>query len=236
MTTNPVSAFPSRGRSTRTKITETLLPATTGLTGWPARVLATDLENRHIQVQAVDGVTQPVEVKVAAGVLLQPQVGDTVWVSGSAGVSAGAWVLMVLARATHVDNPATLSVPGAQHVVLSAPHMRLEGQQSVGLETKNLNVKADHVGLHTGVIRATTYILKFVAQRLNVWGQVIHTQAQSMITRADQRVTRIDGADIMRSDQFVLNSKQLVQIKTEGMVQVKAKGNVTVDGRQIFLG
>jgi hypothetical protein len=212
-------------------------PLALGPSGWAARVLSLDTDTGQVQVQAIEGETPPVVVKVAVGALLQPQVGDSVWVSGGiSGSSQGAWVLMVLARATHIDNPATLSVPGAQHMVLSAPHVRVEGKQSVELETKNLHVKADQVGLHTGVIRATTYILKLVAQRLNVWGQVMHTQAQSIITRADQRVTRIDGADIIRADQFVLNSQQLVQIKTEGMVQVKAKGNVTMDGRQIFLG
>ncbi|MDM0029787.1 DUF3540 domain-containing protein [Variovorax saccharolyticus] len=160
---------------------------------------------------------------VGAGILVQPQSGDRVvlYVDGEQ-----AWVVALLELASGHDE-VQLSVVGAQSLQLQAPKL--------ALKAKELAVDTERAVLRTGLLQFSAHVVKAVAQRLSVWADLIHAQSQTTIVRTDQRVTQVDGADILRARQVLTEGEELVRIEAP-LVQVQGKENVFVNGKRISMG
>lgn len=185
----------------------------------PATVVALD-DGLRVQVagESVHRVAQ-----MAAGALLQPQVGDTVLLAMH---DADCWAVLVLARHA-ASQTAQLTVPGAATVLLTAP--------ALSLQVDELNVSAARTAARLGAVRLSARVLHVVAQRLALWADVIHTQAQSLVLRAEQRVTRIDRVDLLQAGQVLMQGEQLIQLEGR-QIQAQAKENVLIDGKRILMG
>jgi hypothetical protein len=202
-------------------------PAGSGFAGWhSARVRAVAPQ---LQVQPA-GQSQTHVARLAASALLQPQVGDLVllaWPDGHC------WVLSVLER--HAGSPARLSVPGASSLALSSPKLQLQADHSLDIQTHRLELQAQHSQLRMGVVKLTARLVQVAAERLCTWAEVIQTRAQSLLVRAEQRVSQIDQVDLLHAGQVLTQADQLMQLKARHL-QAKAEETVVVDGKQILLG
>jgi len=163
-----------------------------------------------------------VPVQLAAGVLLQPAVGDTVAVLRG----MESWIIAVLTRANATD-AAVLGVGAAASMVLQAPLVELRAHE--------LRVQAAKATAHLGSVKLSARVMKVVGHRLAVWADLLLVQANSLATRAEQRVTRIGGADVLNAGQIHSRSEELTRIDSD-FVQIQAKRTVMVDGKRIHMG
>lgn len=164
-----------------------------------------------------------VVARAADGLLLQPVAGDVVLVAQI----GDEWrVLMVLDR-NPVAGPAVLSVPHVESLRVEAPRL--------SLHSHDLDVRAQRTTASLGVVRLSAQALRMAAQRVAVWADSLHTWARAVALRADMRVARIDGADVLHADKMLTEVDDLARLNG-GQVQVGARENVLIDGKRISLG
>lgn len=168
---------------------------------------------------------------LAVSSLLQPMVNDEVLL---AVLGAEFWIVSILSR--HAPGlAAQIAVPGASALTVSAPALTLQTESTLKLSSSELDVHAEAVAAHFGVLRLTVRVLQAAAGRLQLWANLLQTRARSLSLRAEQRVTKIDQADLLQAGQVLTEGEQLVQLRAR-QIQVQAKENVMVDGKQIFMG
>ncbi len=168
---------------------------------------------------------------IAAGLLLLPNQGDTVLLGCDQ--SSGCWIVSVLARRALL--PAQITVAGATEVTIAASTLTLHTESALRIRSAELDVRSDSVSAHLGVLRLTVRVLQAAAGKLQVWANLLQARVSSLAVRAEQRVTKIDQADLLQAGQLLVDGEELVQLRAR-QIQVQAKQNVMVDGKQILMG
>lgn len=168
--------------------------------------------------------------RLAFGMLLQPEVGDTVLV-GSDGTTC--WILQVLCR-TGVPR-ARIAVPGANCLHIEAPQLSLCGDRTLHLETPKLSLVAASAELRVGVLHGVARSVQFVAGRLQVWAHFLQSCARTISVSADQRMTRVARSDTLEARDLRLSGEQIAELHGR-QVRIKADENVLIDGNKILMG
>lgn len=164
-----------------------------------------------------------VDARVADGLLLQPGRGDTVIASRI----DGEWrVLIVLNRHTP-EGAAVLRVPHSETLRIEAPILFLSSCE--------LEVHAQRATARLGLVRLSAQALRMAAHRVAVWADSLHIKTRSIALRADMRIARVDGADVLHAGQQLTEVDDLVRLDGR-QIQVVAKDNVLIDGKRISLG
>lgn len=184
------------------------------------------------------GKVQAVEAFVAASCLLRPEVGDVVLISpASAGANGqftgGWWLLAVLRRGQ--EGLATVQVPGAQAVSLSAPSLQLQGDQQIAIRSADLVVEAQRASLRTKFMQMTAGTVSTVAQHLTTIADKLDSLARDVLLRCSNRVSNIDEVDALQTGQLSIQAKETL-IAESTQVVINANDNVRIDGQRILMG
>lgn len=170
------------------------------------------------------------EAKLAASALLQPQPGDRVllaWCDGQC------WVVSVLELRT--AGAAQISVPCTGTLTISHPSLQLHASQRLNVQAHALHVDAQTTRAHLGVTKLAARAIQVAAERVSLWADLVQTRAQSLLVRAEQRVTKIDQADLLQAGHVITEVDHLMQLKA-CHIQAKAQETVLMDGKQILMG
>lgn len=187
----------------------------------------THLQPLQVQIMGVD---QAQFAQLAAGALLQPEVGDQVLLACSADQC---WLTTVLQRDT--ASPARISVADAHSLNLVHPRLHLKASKSLQMHAHSLQVHAEHAQARLGVVKLASRLVQVAAERICTWAEHLHTQAHSVVVRAEQRVTKVDQVDLLQAGQVMTEAEGLMQLKARHL-QAKAKDSVFIDGKQILMG
>jgi len=178
----------------------------------------------------IEGADQPQFAQLAASALLQPEIGDLVLLARSLDQC---WLTSVLQRNT--VGPAHIGVAHAQSLHLVHPRLHLQGTHSLQIHAHSLQVHAEHAQVQLGVVKLASRLVQIATERLCTWAEHIHTQAHSLVVRAEHRVTKVDQVDHLQAGQVLTEAEGLMQLKARHL-QAKAKDSVFIDGKQILLG
>lgn len=181
---------------------------------------------------------RPLSARRAASCLLEPAVGDTVWVVGEPGQEG--WVLAVLERsqgsATAITVPGDLSVAatgrltlaGAEGVDLtSAKGLRLHG------DAMEVQARTAHVTLRDLTVLARTVFASLV--EVTRVGRVLQLLVDRVTQRSQHSVRAIEGLDSTRAGTVDLRAQGRANIQATHAL-VNGKDLVKMDGGQIHLG
>ncbi len=211
-----------QARSFLTSASPAVLPATSesSLEWHVAQVSSVNLNLLELSLSP-GGVLE--DARPADGLLIQPGVGDTVIASRI----DGAWrVLMVLNRHSP-GGAAVLRVP-------NAGSLRIESSR-LCLSSSEFEVHAQRTTARLGLVRLSAQALRMAAHRIAVWADSLHIKTRCVALRADMRIARVDGADVLHAGQLLTEVDDLVRLDGR-QVQVGAKENVLIDGKRISLG
>lgn len=174
----------------------------------------------------------------AASCLLEPAVGDTVWVVGEPGQEG--WVLAVLERAE--GSATTLTVPGDLSVAATG-RLTLAGAEGVDLTSaKGLRLHGDamevqartaHVTLRDLTVLARTVFASLV--EVTRVGRVLQLLVDRVTQRSQHSVRAIEGLDSTRAGTVDLRAQGRANIQATHAL-VNGKDLVKMDGGQIHLG
>ncbi len=182
------------------------------------------------------GQAQDIEASVAASCLLRPEVGDVVLVcpvEAPGNQPPGWWVLAVLRRAQ--AGAATLRVPGATAVTMSAPELHLRAEDAMTLASAGLRVEARRVDLRGSVLQATADTVGAVARKLTLVADKLDTLARDVVLRSRHRVSKIDEVDSLQAGNLSIQVEETA-IAEGGQVVINARDNVRIDGQRILMG
>ena len=169
--------------------------------------IVTELDGRHVSARR------------AATCLLQPNVGDEVWVARLG--DGRTYVLSILERSD--TSSAELSIEG--DISLEAPSGRLRMVASEGLEM-----------VSPSAVSITTRRFELVARgpRLLVAG-ALETVAERFVEQAKRAYRTIDDIEQVRVGQLDMSAKGTLRMHAKNAL-VTAMSLVKVDGKQIHMG
>ncbi len=164
-----------------------------------------------------------VRARRASGCLVQPEPGDLVLAACSAGLDP--LIITVLVRATAA--PATLSVPGAEGLTLTAPMLALRAPSlEVEAETGRFTITQTHVfGRAAHVVLDTVETLYTTLQQY----------AEKLVVKAAQALRIVDGIDSTTAGTVLVQAKQ-AHIVQAAQVVTSATEDVRLDGERISMG
>ena len=178
------------------------------------------------------------EAKRAASCLLEPELGDLVWIAGQAG--AGFYVLSVLERAS--DGPAQLRVDGSASLHATGG-LELRGDAGLTLLTPaKLQLSGDEVAATGRVaelaftdLRAYVRTVFASLARVTRVGEVLELFVERFTQRSKHSVRAIEGVDQTSADTIKLEAKTAASLSSKHAL-VTGEKLVKLDGGQIHLG
>jgi len=167
--------------------------------------------------------TSLVRARRAAGCLVQPEPGDLVLAACTAGLDP--LIIAVLVRATTA--PATLSVPEAEGLTLSAPVLALRAPSlEVEAETGRFTITDSHVfGRAAHVVLDTAETLYTTLQQY----------AEKLVVKAAHALRIVDGVDSTIAATVLIQAKQAYVVQATQIV-TSASEDVRLDGERISMG
>jgi len=174
----------------------------------------------------------------AAGCLLEPAIGDRVWVVGEAGGES--WVISVLERGS--EGPAVLSAPG-DVTIRAEGTLTMAGGEGLQMTTPHgLGVSADELQVQAKTGRAAISELSLVVRSMFASvtkatrvGQVLDLLVDRVTQRSAHSVRVIEGLDRTQAQTLDLRASGDAHIQATHAL-VNGKNLVKMDGGQIHLG
>lgn len=178
------------------------------------------------------------EAKRAASCLLEPAIGDLVWIAGQAG--AGFYVLAVLER--EGAGPAELRVEGSASLRATGA-LELRGDEGLTVATPaKLQLSGDEVSatgrvaqLAFGELRAYVRSVFASLARVTRVGEVLELFVERVTQRSKHSVRAIEGVDQTSADTIKLDAKTAASLSSKHAL-VTGEQLVKMDGGQIHLG
>jgi hypothetical protein len=159
---------------------------------------------------------------VAAGLSYGLCRGDTVL---AVHLNSQCWVLEVLQLA---DNPTRqFHVHAASSIRLMAEHIELK--------TGVLQVQATGSVFRMGMVRITATSVTAVCHKIHTWTRNWFLRARVVATRATQRISRVDTADVLRAHDVDVQLTGAHNI-TAQETHISARDNASMNGRKVLLG
>lgn len=162
------------------------------------------------------------ETMVAASLSYELCKGDTVL---AVHLDSQCWVLEVLHLA---------DTPARQYTVQAASCIRfLAGH--VELKTGVLQVQATASVFRMGMVRITATSVTVVCQKIHTWARNWFLRARVVATRANQRISRVDTADVLRAHEVDTQLTGAHNVKAQES-HIAARDNASLSGRKVLLG
>ena len=158
----------------------------------------------------------------AASCLLEPAERDVVL---AVRTGTDLYVLAILERPS--ETAATLSVPGADSVTVSQPH--------VAVCCDTLEVDADRTTLRSRVAQIAGRTLSAVAERLDVVARTLRRSADHEFSHAKTASRTVEGAESVTAGELMLEARSALTQRA-GIVLVDAREDVRVNGERITMG
>jgi hypothetical protein len=158
----------------------------------------------------------------AASCLLEPAERDVVL---AVRTGTDLYVLAILERPS--ETAATLSVPGADSVTVSQPH--------VAVRCDTLEVDADRTTLRSRVAQIAGRTLSAVAEQLDVVARTLRRSADHEFSHAKTASRTVEGAESVTAGELMLEARSALTQRA-GIVLVDAREEVRVNGERITMG
>jgi hypothetical protein len=124
------------------------------------------------------------------------------------------------------------------------PHRRFQVQGA-----SSIRLRADHIELNAGTLQATAAgavfrmgIVRFratsvlaVCHKIHTWTRNWFLRAQVVATRAHQRISRVDAADVLRATELNVQLSGAHNVTAQES-HVVARDNASLSGRKVLLG
>lgn len=185
------------------------------------------------------GQALPCNATVASACLLQPEPGDLVLLCRTPSPGAGGepdrwWLLSVLQRG-QPEALATLSVPGADEIVLKAPKLSLATPGCLHVAAGDVAVRALKTSVHSESVQVVMATGHVVARQLTRMAHAFHSLADTVTEHCRTRVTVVDEVNSTQAGTELVESKDAMLLKG-GQVMVDAEKTVRIDGKHILMG
>ncbi len=174
----------------------------------------------------------------AASCLLQPGVGDRVWVVGEAGREH--YVIAVLERGS--EGPAVCSLPGDAALraegtltVAGGTGLRLTTPQGMGVSANELSVQAGRGRAVLGELSVVARSMFASLDKVTRVGRVLELFVDRVMQRSAHSVRVIEGLDRTDAQTLDLRASDDAHIQATHAL-VNGKNLVKMDGGQIHLG
>lgn len=213
-----------------------------------ARTVARDdgaPELAYARVSAVNGEwiflngTDQNRARVAAGCLLNPEVGDTVLVS-IGGHASRCFVLSVLERSS--PESAEIGIPGGGRVICSEGKMRFESesiefsaQDQLLIEAESTRLESRHMAFDMEVCRGAIQSLEGDAEKVTLRLGTFMGHFDKLLSRMKESLKWVDGLDEYRVGRSRLRVKGDHDIRATDSRTI-VESTIRLDGKKINIG
>ena len=176
----------------------------------------------------------------AVSCLLEPEVGDRVLAVHTENLR---YILAVLARSEDNTRTTTVSLDG--DVTMSVPNGRLDITSGEGIHLhtpEDLVMSASRMGLSGEDLAAAFQRFELLGDRVEahlsnvkLFSKQIKSRVESALQHFVTRHVNVDSIDSISAGSIKQTAKDLLSL-TSAFSFIKAKKNVKIDGKQIFMG
>jgi hypothetical protein len=188
-------------------------------------------------VEAEDGASW--ECRRAASCLLQPQLGDTVLLSGPDGrrVYLIAVIEQVDTSVSHIEVPGDLRLTAAAGAVSinSAADLRLQSAACLEMKSSQWALVADRAHCQLTDMRYTGQSLDATVGRLRLVGKVFESVAERVVQMARSALRLVDEVDQVRAGHLDIRAEQTALVHGKHVL-LTGKELMKVDAGQIHMG
>lgn len=176
----------------------------------------------------VDG--QILSAHVGFGCLVRPIPGDRVLLSRG---PEGAFVISVIERL--VPDRATLALSSGGALAIEADSVSVVARKDVSVDANELNLRGQKFLLVADSVTVFGRLANWVAENLRISARTLDTVADTLSSRAIDRVAIVERADVLRAAS-VSQTIDNVAVTSAPAVVIAATEDLRLDGKRVTVG
>jgi hypothetical protein len=171
--------------------------------------------------------------RIAASLLLQPDVGDQI--VAFVDEQERLWVTQILKLSVFSRATPRLTVSGAESLQFEAPNLMFHAGNAVDIRSHSLQATADAIAVKaktTAVIADRAWLSM---HQIHTAVHFLHTVALNVIQRARTRVVHVEKTDILEAERIEISAECSLDLDGNN-VRIEATGPLCLDGKRVLVG